>query len=269
MRTVFFISNRTAITAETLGHSLLGQFNIEFREVTEPYVDNLQKAAAVVEKINATGKADGQQPIVFSTLAEPHCRDMIVGSKALVLDLFHVFLNPLQRELHTDSRPDTRSHRIADYGAYDERMDVINFNLQHDDGAQVRQFGKSDVILIGVSRTGKTPTCLYLGLQFGIRAANYPITEEDMSREQLPETLNPYLNKVYGLTTSAERLQRIRAERRPDSRYASLEQCRYEIRAAEDLYHKNNIPFLNTTTMSVEEISATIMQKRGLERHSF
>ncbi|MGI9303305.1 MAG: posphoenolpyruvate synthetase regulatory kinase/phosphorylase PpsR [Gammaproteobacteria bacterium] len=269
MRTVFFVSNRTAITAETLGNSLLGQFKLfEFREVTIPYVNTLAKAAAVVEKIERAAEQDGERPIVFSTVADAHCRDMIVGSPAFVLDLFHVFLKPLERELNASSREQSsRSHRIADYQAYEARMEAINFTLQHDDGAHIRQFDKADIILIGASRTGKTPTCLYMGLQFGIRAANYPITEEDMGSEQLPEVLRPHMSKLYGLTTSPERLHKIRSERRPGSRYAAIDQCRYELKAVENLYYASKIPFLSTITMSVEEIAATVMQERGLQRH--
>lgn len=271
MRSVFFLSNRTAITAETLGHSLLAQFEgLDFREFTIPYIDNHDLAVSVSEQINRAAVQDGNRPIVFSTLADPELRALVTSSQGLMLDLFHAFLHSLEAELK--ARPLERkegSHRLVDIRKYESRMDAINFALLHDDGAYTRQYDQSDLIVIGVSRSGKTPTCLYLALQFGIRAANYPITEEDLGQGSLPRKLRPHMNKLYGLTTSPERLQGIRTARRPGSRYASMEQCQYELQAVEDLYHANNIRFLNTTTRSVEEIATRIVQETGLQRHSY
>jgi regulator of PEP synthase PpsR (kinase-PPPase family) len=271
MRSVFFLSNRTAITAETLGHSLMAQFEgLEFREFTIPYVDNREKAVSVTERINHAAAEDGTRPIVFSTLADPEMRALVVSSQGLVLDLFHAFLNTLEAELKAKPlQRSERSHRLVDMHKYESRMDAINFALLHDDGAHTRHYDRSDIILIGVSRSGKTPTCLYLALQFGIRAANYPITEEDLGTGSLPRMLRPHVAKLYGLTTSPERLQSIRTARRPGSRYASLAQCRYEVQAVEDLYHTKGVPFLNTTTRSVEEIATRIVQETGLQRHSY
>ena len=172
MRTIFFLSNRTAITAETLGHSLLAQFSdLHFREITVPYIDTEQKAQSVVEKINQAAEDGGLKPIVFSTLADPLIREQIVNSDALVLDLFHEYLGPLQSELRVEPRQSVGlSHRISNLQKYESRIDAINFTLLHDDGAYTRHYDQSDIILIGVSRSGKTPTCLYLALQFGILA---------------------------------------------------------------------------------------------------
>jgi [pyruvate, water dikinase]-phosphate phosphotransferase / [pyruvate, water dikinase] kinase len=271
MRSVFFLSNRTAITAETLGHSLLAQFEgIEFREYTIPYVDSADKALMAAEQINRAAAQDGNRPIVFSTLADREIRAFIANSHGLMLDLFHTFLSPLEAELRAKSLGrGERSHRLVDVNKYESRMEAINFALLHDDGAYARHYDQADIILIGVSRSGKTPTCLYLALQFGIRAANYPITEEDLSQEGLPRMLRPCVAKLYGLTTSPQRLHSIRTARRPGSRYASLEQCRYELQAVEDIYRAKGIPFLITTTLSVEEIATRIVQETGLQRHSY
>lgn len=271
MRSVFFLSNRTAITAETLGHSLLAQFEgVQFREFTIPYVDSRDKAASVTEQIDRAAAQDIERPIVFSTLADPDIRTLVVSSQGLVLDLFHAFLNPLEAELKAKPRERAeRSHRLIDAHKYESRMEALNFTLLHDDGAYTRHYDQSDIILIGVSRSGKTPTCLYLALQFGIRAANYPITEEDLGTGALPRMLRPYVAKLYGLTTTPQRLQSIRTARRAGSRYASMEQCRYEIQAVEDLYQSKGIPFLATTTRSVEEIATRIVQETGLQRHSY
>jgi len=271
MRSVFFLSNRTAITAETLGHSLLAQFEgLQFREFTIPYVDNREKAVLVIEQIDRAAAQDTIRPIVFSTLADSDIRALIVNSQGLVLDLFHAFLHPLETELKAKSGERAeRSHRLTDVHKYESRMEAINFALLHDDGAYTRHYDQSDIILIGVSRSGKTPTCLYLALQFGIRAANYPITEEDLGSAELPRALRAYVAKLYGLTTNPERLQTIRTARRPGSRYASMGQCRYELQAVEELYKSKGIPFLTTTTRSVEEIATRIVQDTGLQRHSY
>lgn len=271
MRSVFFLSNRTAITAETLGHSLLAQFeDLQYREFTVPYVDSRDKAASVAEQIDRAASQDANRPIVFSTLADSNIRGLIVGSRGLVLDLFHGFLAPLETELNAKPQERAeRSHRLTDVHRYESRMEAINFALLHDDGAHTRQYDQSDIILIGVSRSGKTPTCLYLALQFGIRAANYPITEDDLGQGALPRMLRPYVAKLYGLTTTVQRLHKIRTARRPGSRYASMEQCRYEIRAVEDLYKTKGIPHLATTTRSVEEIATRIVQETGLQRHGY
>jgi [pyruvate, water dikinase]-phosphate phosphotransferase / [pyruvate, water dikinase] kinase len=271
MRSVFFLSNRTAITAETLGHSVLAQFEgIEFREYTIPYIDNANKALLAAEQIARAAAQDGNRPIIFSTLADPEIRAFIANSDGVMLDLFHAFLSPLEAELKTKSLGrGERSHRLVDVNKYESRMEATNFALLHDDGAYAQHYNQSDIILIGVSRSGKTPTCLYLALQFGIRAANYPITEEDLGRDGLPRILRSCAAKLYGLTTSPQRLHSIRTARRPGSRYASLEQCHYELQAVADMYRAEKIPFLTTTTLSVEEIATRIVQETGLQRHSY
>ena len=271
MRTIFFVSDGTAITAETIGQSLLTQFkNTNNREVVVPYVDSLRKAEELIGQIHDAGVKDSFRPIVFSTLAQPEIRERILGCDALVLDLFQVFLNPLQEELQAQPLQRTGLfHRIEDTNKYESRIDAVNFTLLHDDGAFTKHYDQADLILIGVSRCGKTPTCIYLALQFGLRVANYPFTDEDLAKEALPNILQPFVNKLFGLTTLPERLQKIRAQRRPGTRYASLAQCRYEVRAMEHLFVAVHIPFLNTSNRSVEEIATKIARDRTLKRRYF
>ncbi len=272
MRTMFYVSDRTAITAETIGHSLLAQFEgiTDYKEVTIPYVDTPTKAEKVVLQINAAAARDSDQPLVFSTLAEPATRATITNCQGLVLDLFEVFIKPLQEEFQAvPVVRRTRSHRLGNRSAYELRIGAIDYSLQHDDGARVKGYDKADLIMIGVSRTGKTPTCLYLAMQFGIRAANYPITEEDLgSSASLPGPVAPFKDRLHGLTIEPKRLASIREERRPGSRYASIEQCRAEVRRVESMFKQHGIPFINSTNTSVEEISTRVVQKRGLERHT-
>ncbi len=267
IRQVYFLSNGTAITAETLGHSLLAQFPaLQFKTKTMPFIDSVEKALAVNQEIDREVGDSNELPIVISTMADLELKKIIDQSKALVLDPFADFLPRLEKILNTTSAHASHSHRTANPSLYESRIDAIDFSLIHDDGGKTRNYDETDIILIGVSRTGKTPSCLYLALQFGLKAANYPITEEDMESELLPAPIRPFTSRLYGLTTDANRLCNIRKERRPNSRYSSLQQCRYELRAVEEMYYKHKIRFLNTTTMSVEEIAARIVEDTGLHR---
>lgn len=265
-RTAFFISDRTGITAENLGHSLLSQFDsIPFRKVTLPFIDSPEKAQAAVAQIAAAQREDGQRPIVFSTLLLPAERALIEQTDALILDLFEMFITPLEAEFGIPS-----SHAIGrSHGAgqnYTARMDAVNYTLNHDDGGISKELHRADIILVGVSRCGKTPTSLYLALQFGIYAANYPLVPEDFSDNAFPAALHGLGKKLFGLTIRPERLQQIRSERSPNSQYATLENCRYEIKQAESMMRQFNIPCLDVTSISVEEIATTILQQTGLKR---
>lgn len=265
-RTVFFVSDRTGITAEILGRTLLTQFpELRFRRRTLPFVDTPEKAAQARAEINATARRDGVRPIVFSTLIDDAIRSVILSADALCLDLFEGFIRRLEDELGmASSHTLGLTHGIADELAYQRRMDAINYTLAHDDGAATPDYAQADVILIGVSRSGKTPTCLYLALQYGVFAANYPLTAEDLGAHKLPAALAPHRDKLYGLTIHPERLAKIRHERRPGSRYAAPDTCRQEVRAAESLFREAHIPYLDTTTMSVEEIAVSILHATGL-----
>lgn len=268
LRRVYFLSNRTAITAETLGHSLLAQFpGIEFSSVTIPFVDTETKARRIVERIASENRDSGMMPIVISTMADEHIAEIIKESSALILDPFDRFLPDLEQELHAHSIHESgKSHRISNQNLYESRINAIDFSLVHDDGSTTKFYDQADIIVIGVSRSGKTPTCLYLALQFGLKAANYPITEEDMESEELPTVIKNYRHKLFGLTTDPNRLAHIREERRPNSRYASLEQCRYEVKVAEEMFENFTVPYLNTTTMSIEEIATQVVAVAGLHR---
>jgi regulator of PEP synthase PpsR (kinase-PPPase family) len=233
-RTAFFVSDRTGLTAEVLGRTLLTQFEgIEIRRQTLRYIDTQEKARDAVAQINEAALTDGQRPLVLSTLTSPALRSIIGQADALMLDLFEMFITPLEGELGVQSSHAIgRSHSAG--ASYTSRMDAVNFALDHDDGGISRNLERAEIVLVGVSRCGKTPTSLYLALQFGIYTANYPLVEEDFATEKLPKALIPLRNKLFGLTIRAERLQQIRAERSPDTRYSSLENCRKEVQQAEN-----------------------------------
>ena len=271
MRTVFFISDSTGITAETLGHALLSQFEaVEYRQVTIPFVDDDQKTMETIALIKASARDDGQRPIVFSTITHPALHDALKSGGALVLDLFNVFIRPLELEFDRGSTHATGAfHGMTNSASYAIRIDAVDFALKHDDGGSVRHYKEADLILVGVSRSGKTPTCIYLSMQFGIRAANYPVVEEDIESGGLPKPLRPHKGRLFGLTIDPERLHQIRSERRPNSHYASLSQCRREVVEVEAMFRHERIKFLSSSAISVEEIASRILQQTGLKRRLY
>ena len=266
MRTAFYISDGTAITAEVFGHALLTLFPAEFEHVTIPFVETIDMAEQVKQRINDRYKTTGSKPLIFQTFVDENLRAIINSSDGICYDFLNSFVEPIQRELGIAPVPKThRTHSIHEK-TYDFRIDAVNFALANDDGANVKDYDKADVILIGVSRSGKTPTSLYLALQFGIKAANYPFVEEDMDQLKLPEALQRNKAKLFGLTITPERLNQIREQRKANSRYASLRQCQIELNEVENLYKQQQIPFLNSTHLSIEEISAKILAITGLKR---
>jgi regulator of PEP synthase PpsR (kinase-PPPase family) len=268
-RSVFFVSDGTGITAETFGNSILNQFPAKPRHVRRPFIDSPQKAAAVVAEINEVAEREGKRPIVFITLVEDEVRRILTGDdcKGMVLDMFRTFVEPLEKEFGVKS-----NHRVGRFSdasksqEYHDRIEAINFSLAHDDGQSARNLAAADVILVGVSRSGKTPTSLYLAMQHGIKAANYPLIPDDFERGHLPGSLAPYKRKCFGLTIDAERLAQIRHERRPGSKYASLENCRYEVNEAEAMMRRDGIPSLSSTHKSIEEIATTILRDIAPDR---
>jgi regulator of PEP synthase PpsR (kinase-PPPase family) len=267
-RSAFFISDGTGITAETLGQSLLAQFEtITFNKFTRPYIDTVEKALAMVKQINDAAERDSVRPIIFDTIVNQDIREILATSNGFMIDIFSTFLSPLELELGSHSSYSVgQSHSIAGNANYMDRIEAVNFALDNDDGARTHYYDKADLILVGVSRSGKTPTCLYMAMQFGIRAANYPLTEEDMERLQLSPALKAHRHKLFGLTIDSDRLTAIRHERKANSRYASFAQCEFEVREVENLFRRENIPHINSTHFSVEEISAKILVEMGVER---
>ncbi len=262
-RTVFFVSDGTGITAETFGNSILAQFATQPRHVRRPFIDSVEKATQVAAEIDEVARREGKRPIVFITLVREEVRDIIASPqcKGMVLDMFRSFVEPLEAELGVKS-----NHRVGRFSdvshsaEYDHRIEAINFSLAHDDGQSSRNLDIADVILVGVSRCGKTPTSLYLAMQHGIKAANYPLIPEDFERGKLPASLAPHKRKCFGLTIDPDRLAQVRNERRPGSRYAAIENCRYEVNEAEAMMKRDGIAWLSSTHKSIEEIATTILR---------
>jgi regulator of PEP synthase PpsR (kinase-PPPase family) len=267
-RSVFYLSDGTGITAETFGNSILAQFEIAPRRIRLPFIDTLDKAHQAVQAINHALAVEGKRPIVFTTLVNTEIATFVrERCRGLVLDMVNTFIEPLELELGM-----TSNHRIGRFSdasksqKYHDRIEAINYSLAHDDGQSRKQLDEADVILVGVSRSGKTPTTLYLAMQHGLKVANYPLIPEDFERRTLPPALKPQKPKLFGLSIDPVRLSEIRHERRPNSRYASLENCRHEVAEAEALMRLEGIRWLSTTTKSIEEIATTILQQLHPER---
>ena len=269
-RTVFFVSDGTGITAETFGHAVLSQFDLRFRQIRLPFIDTLDKAYDAMRRINDTFAIDNQAPIVFSTLVKPDLSEVIRKAKGMHMDLIQTFVAPLEQELGIKSTHTIgRSHNVVDSEEYKNRIEAINFSLAHDDGQSHKNLSAADVILVGVSRSGKTPTSLYLAMQYGIKAANYPLIPDDFERGRLPSSLPPFRSKIFGLSITPERLSEIRHERRAGSKYASLENCRYEVNEAELMMKREGIRWLSSTAKSIEEIATTILQEIKPDRREY
>jgi len=259
-RVVYIVSDGTGITAENFSQSILAQFETSFKQIRIPFVDTVDKAHDAVRQINGADPKYGQA-IVFTTLVNPEVNQVVSKANALVLDMFQTFVAPLEQTLGMRStHAINRLHHNADTDAYKNRIEAINYSLAHDDGQSNQNLADANVILVGVSRVGKTPTSLYLAMQYGLKAANYPLIPEDFERGQLPKDLLPHKQKIYGLTIDADRLCEIRNERRPGSNYAKLENCRYEINEATSMMCRESIPWVSTTSKSIEEIATTILQ---------
>jgi len=260
-RIVFIVSDGTGITAENFSQSILAQFEATFKHIRIPFVDSVDKAHEAVSNINQALNKYGVQPIVFTTLVNPELNSIVAKANGLILDMFQTFVAPLEAALSMKStHAMNRLHHNADTEAYKNRIEAINYSLAHDDGQSNQNLVEADVILVGISRVGKTPTSLYLAMQYGLKAANYPLIPEDFERGQLPKDLMPYRQKIFGLMIDAERLSEIRNERRPGSNYAKLENCRYEINEATVMMKKQSIPWVLTTSKSIEEIATTVLQ---------
>ena len=267
-RTVFFVSDQTGVTAETLGHSLLTQFDGDkFDLVTLPFLDTLDKIDDALSQIEQRAGEQGVPPIIFSTLLQTELRQRFSPRDGLLIDFFDSYLPALERELRIKSSHKAgQAHGLVDANRYDQRMDATNYALNNDDGSRTNDYDRADIILTGVSRSGKTPTCLYLALSYGVYAANYPLSEDELESGQLPLVLQEHKDKLYGLTIAANRLQQIRRERRATGSYATMPQVSFEIRAAEALFKRYKIPFVDATQSSIEELASTILANTGVER---
>ncbi|SBS26702.1 Phosphoenolpyruvate synthase regulatory protein [Marinomonas aquimarina] len=263
---VYFVSDGTAITAEVFGQAMLSFFDVAIQQQSVPFLSTLDKAYGFCQQLQQEA-ANGENTLVFFTISDPAIRSVIEASEGHCYNLFGELLSPIEQALGVKAQPNAQKAHGIKEGIYDGRIDAINYALANDDGASVKNYDAAEIILLGVSRSGKTPTSLYLAMQYGIKAANYPLTEDDFNSVVLPKVLKPHKNKLFGLTIDAQRLHEIRTGRMAETKYASARQCRYELDEVEAIYRQERIPFLNTTRLSVEEISTKIMAEMHLSRN--
>jgi len=263
-RTVLFVSESTGITAETLGQSLLSQFTdrVTFKRLHEPYINSVEKAHRLVEKLRELQEREGQRPLVIATLADRRVSAILRQAPCFFLEVFDILLAPLSEELGVSpSGKSGLSHAIGNDKDYERRIAVIHYTMANDDGMRLDKLGEADLVLVGVSRSGKTPTCLYLAMHYGVRAANYPITAEDFERGELPRAVLAHREKLIALTIDPERLHFIREERRPGSRYAQLANCRKEVQQAAEMFRRLGLRVVDATNHSIEEIGSEIFKE--------
>jgi hypothetical protein len=268
VRKVFFVSDRTGLTAESYGKCLLAQFpDLEFETTTLAFIDTTEKAQRACEQINRASENSQVEPIVFSTLISDAEQQIVESADAHVISLFHSFLGSLEGVFGLAASHKQGASRISyNDRTYQRRLDAIDFALAHDDGVRLDHYHQADVILAGVSRCGKTPTSLYLAMNFSLKVANYPLTPEDLQHDELPQCLKENIHKLVGLTIKPVPLSRIRRQRRPDSDYSSLEICQNELQIAQTMFEKADIPVFETTDTSIEEISSRVVRALGLAR---
>jgi regulator of PEP synthase PpsR (kinase-PPPase family) len=258
---VFFLSGSTGISAETMGNVLLIQFpDLHFERRLFPFITTVEEARRVVAILDAA--MDGPvPPLVFSTAAVDEIREVLLTTRCPVIDFFGLHMQRVEETLGVRGmRVAARPHGMGDLQRYNNRMSAIEFAMQHDDGQSLRALDKAEVILVAPSRCGKTPTTMYLALQHGIFVANYPLVDEDFESIDLPRPLRKLRDRCFGILTTPQRLSQVRTERRASSKYASLEQCTYELRRAAAMFRLHNVPTIDSTTSSVEEMATVILQ---------
>ncbi|MCK6263573.1 kinase/pyrophosphorylase [Vibrio sp. ZSDE26] len=267
-RDVFYVSDGTAITCETLGHVLLGQFSFSANEKTFPFVESLDKVEDLVREIENSFTRTGEKPLVFFSIVLPDIRQVLVKSSAHCYDVLEDLVKKMQNDLQMEPQPKLQRSRSVkrDSDTYFDRIAAIEYTLAHDDGITLKGIEKADIVLLGVSRSGKTPTSLYMAMQFGLRVVNYPFIDDDIKAMRLLPEFEIHRHKLFGLTIDAQRLTEIRENRLSGSDYASDEQCRLELASVEALFRREAIPYINTSSLSVEEISTRILEKAGLKR---
>ncbi len=267
-RDVFYVSDGTAITCETLGHVVLGQFPFRANEKTFPFVESEDKLTDLLKEIETSYQINSIKPLVFFSMVIPELRQKLVESNAYCYDVLESMVQKVQDDIQMQPKPKLQRSRSVgkDSDTYFDRIAAIEYTLAHDDGITLKGLDDADIILLGVSRSGKTPTSLYMAMQFGLRVVNYPFIDDDLARMRLLPEFEVHRHKLFGLTIDPERLKEIRENRLAGSDYASDEQCLHELRTVESLFRREAIPYINTSSLSVEEISTRVLERSGLRR---
>ena len=262
---VYYISDSTGILITNLAHALLCQFpEINFHEEKFPFVRTVEEAEKILAYI--LKHSSGRRPIIFSTITDPKVRQVLDSPEVEFFDAFDYFLQRLENSLEATALRVPGFSRHIDHISMADRVEAIHFCLEHDDGTRVQEYDEANVIMLGVSRTGKTPVSVYLATQMGLKAANFPLTSEHLDVYQLPEHIRRNRKCAIGLTTTPELLHSVREKRYAGSKYAHFSTCREEIRKAEQIFERYQIPIVNTAGKSIEEIATQVTQEMGLSK---
>ena len=267
-RDVFYVSDGTAITCETIGHVVLGQFPFNANEKTFPFVESKEKLGDLLREIEISFIKNGVKPLVFFSMVITELKETLLQSNCYGYDILGSLVQQVETDIQIAPVPQLQRSRSVskDSDTYFDRIAAIEYTLAHDDGVTLKGLEKADIILLGVSRSGKTPTSLYMAMQFGLRVVNYPFIDDDLSRLRLLPEFEIHRHKLFGLTIDPQRLTEIRQNRLAGSDYASNEQCLHELQTVEALFRREAIPYINTSSLSVEEISTRVLEKAGLRR---
>ncbi len=259
---VYYISDSTAILAEDLGRALLCQFpGISFNEEKIPFVRSPEQAQAALQKI--LERSGGRFPLLFCTIIDRNIREIFDSPEVEYFDILNGFLGQLEHSLEaTPLREPGFSRRGKDIA---KRVEAIHYTLEHDDGTRTREYHQADIILVGVSRSGKTPVSVYLATHFGLKAANFPLTSEQLDNYVLPVDIIRNRQRALGLTSSPKHLHKIREKRYKGSSYASLSTCSRELQQARQLFSQHQIRVLETEGKSIEELAVQAIQLTGIK----
>ena len=262
---VYYVSGSTAILAEDMGKALLAQFHgIRFREEKIPFIhtpDDAKKALAHILR-----QSDGTQPLLFCTIMDQATRDVFNCPQVQFFDIFLNTLEALEKALESKALREPGYSRHFTISKMDKRVDAIHFSLEHDDGTRTAEYDEAEIILIGVSRSGKTPVSIYLATHMELKAANFPLTSDHLEHYELPKDIVRNRKRVVGLTSSPQYLHNIREKRYAGSSYASLANCTRELQQAKQLFMRHNIKILNVEGRSIEEIAVQAIQAIGLAK---
>ena len=262
---IYYVSDSTGILSTNLGQSLLCQFpEIHFHEEQFPFIRSVKEARATLKYI--LKNSGGRSPIIFSTIMLPEVLKVFDTPEVELFDMYVAFLDRLERSLEVQPLRLPGFYRHTDNVSISKRVEAIHYTLEHDDGTKIDELDDADVILVGVSRSGKTPASVYLATQMGLKAANFPLTIEFLTQYSLPEAIKRNIKRTVGLTTSPEMLRKVREKRYAASNYAKLVTCLEELDQAKNIFLKNKIPVVNTEGKSIEETATQIMQEIGLSR---
>jgi [pyruvate, water dikinase]-phosphate phosphotransferase / [pyruvate, water dikinase] kinase len=264
-RDVYYLSGSTGILAKDLGKALLCQFpDVPFREELIPFIQTEKEAEKAIERIRS--RSTGQVPMVISTLLGRKLNGILNHPDVEFLNIFDQFLRKIEDILEEKAVWKAGASRHPSERTMIKRVEAIHYCIDHDDGSGTKDYDEAEVILLGVSRSGKTPVSVYLATQMGIKTANYPLVLDDSPSFRLPPYITRNKKRLIGLSITPQLLHQYREQRYANSSYASLSTCRSEINEVNTLYLNHDIPIVTSDGKSIEEIAIHVTQLLNLKK---